>query len=517
MVDEKDKKTNPESKTSPDSDVQENPQEPDDDVPIGDLLNKELEKERQEMEKDIQTTGVGTIGQGADEEQEQKKKGVLGLFSKGNSVSSAKQNTPAVNSGMQPQGTGGSSGGMVMGAENFVSKLEFEKYKVKMDSMAERAKFFEQSGQKTAEEIGELRAMNFKNDKMFSEIDIKMKKLEQLIALVEPEKLAVELKKRKKDIMQNEVRINKLENLANEAFKRASKVEQIFEDLGDVKTLTEIRKELSLKLVAADRLRDDSERYSKLAEKMFAEINKKLVDFESSKSKIKRNEEIIKSIMTDIDLNKAKIGSSLTKEEFEQKLNEIREELNIVKTISSIDDIRHVLEKLESKRKEIKEFLNVLKEDYNKGIISKNAFEETFENNKRALKLIRYKIQEIEKNKIKLIKDRGESNPLDDEVEREVQDALSSDRIIQDENPSSQGQMKQSPDKDLSARSKEDSDTKASDIKPDNTDNTNGMDKTSKEDDESKYEELKKKIKIWKDKGYNVDALEEELVALSKH
>lgn len=506
---EKDK---PEEAKNPDSgedasnqkDDEKKENEVDDDVPIGDLLNQELEKERQDMEKDLQETGVGTIGQGSEEEEKEKKKGVLGLFKKGGSDSSA--NTVAQpNAQSMGGGQPGQSGAMVMGAENFVSKIEFEKYKVKMDSMAERAKFFEQSNQKTAEEIGELRAMNFKNDKMFSEIDVKMKKIEQLVALIEPEKLAVELKKRKKDIMQNEVRINKLENLANEAYKRASKVEQIFEDLGDVKTLTEIRKELSLKLVSAERLRDDSERYSKLAEKMYAEINKKLVDFEASKTKIKRNEEIIKSIMTDIDLNKAKIGSALTKEEFEQSLNEIREDLNIVKTISSIDDIRHILEKLDSKRKEIKEFLNVLEDDYKKGIISKVAFEETYESNKRALKLIRYKIQEIEKNKIKLIKERGDSNPIDNEVEREIQDALSSDRIIPDENEESistseepkQEKPKQGENQEGSTQNKSE---------PDNTKDTKEI--------SSRYDELKQKIKIWKDKGYNVEALEEELVAL---
>ncbi len=467
----------------------------DDDVPIGEMMAKELEKERQEMADDLESTGTAALGQGDDEvDKVPKKKGVLGkLFGKTEQASSPSESSNqsvGAQQGMapgmvQPGMLQAGSGIPMVSAENFVNKIEFEKYKVKLDTQIERAKFFEESNQKTAEEIGELRAMNFKNDKLFSETEMKLKKLEQMIALIEPEKLAVELRKRKKEILQNEVRINKIDNMTTEAFKRASKVEQIFEDIGDVKTLVELRKELNIKLVKSEKLRDESERFSKLAEKMFAEINKKLVDFETQKAKIKRNEEIVKNMIQEIDLNKNKIGGSLTREEFESKFKEVQEELNIVKTLSSVDDIRHVLERLEDKRKEIKGFLNTIVDDYKKGLISKIAYEETFESNQRALKLIRYKIQEIEKNKIKLIKEQGEENLANDEVEREIENALNSDRKIKVDVP------------------KIDQDAEPEKKTPEK----------AKSDDE-KYQELQGKIKVWKEKGYNVDALEEELVAL---
>ncbi|PIY60650.1 hypothetical protein COY95_00690 [Candidatus Woesearchaeota archaeon CG_4_10_14_0_8_um_filter_47_5] len=459
----------------------------DDDRPIGDIFMEQDEKEAAKLHQEVAQQGYKPIGQGVDQEEGamQKRSSVFSrLFGamkkggqEGDSTGNVEGSVP-----VQPMPGAAGPGAEALHMQEGVSLVEFEKLKIELAALKERNAFTGEQSGRMSEEVGELRAMNFQHDKALNEMKVLLEKLNSDVSGVEPEIIRRELDENKREHEKHEIGLNTFSKQLDGYYDELSKLTRVFKDMGDIKTLAELRRDITLKLLEVEKRKTEAENYAHHAEKMYSEISKRLVDFEKYKTRMDRVEEILKSMMQDIDIAKIKAEAGLSREEFESHIQEIKKEISIVKTISSIDDIRKTITKLEQEKYDLEHFIEVIKEDYKKGKISKVTYHDTLEANRRALKVISYKLQEIEKSTLKVEGQEGE----EEEQERGEEELYTREDVRKALEGEGMPPSTEEGEKDLKGQG-------------------------AQEQGEDGYKELKQKIEAWKKKGYDVTALEQEL------
>ncbi|MFH0978152.1 MAG: hypothetical protein V1837_02505 [Candidatus Woesearchaeota archaeon] len=202
---------------------------------------------------------------------------------------------------------------------------EFNRLRVKVESLDEIRKANAERFAHTSEQIGELRGMILDTNRTVSGIEVKITKTNDLVEAVQPDKLMVEVRKTdgkieavRANIESNEALLKtmvaELKDLRNKIsfFRGLEQIVKLNEDIK--KELTEIQK---IKAVV--------ERHADKSETLFSEMQNRFADLDKFSGQLKDLGDNIKQLNDSADKLKAQTAKKAEKQELERLVKKFNE------------------------------------------------------------------------------------------------------------------------------------------------------------------------------------------------
>lgn len=267
--------------------------------------------------------------------------------------------------------------------------MSIEKLDAEVNALKEIKFHSDERIKELAESIGELRSLLFQRDASIKETEAKADKLEEIVSEIKPEKISEEFKKREAEIAETEARIEKLERMSKDLLEQIQRSQKILENIKSMENLMEVSKEIGAKLDKIDELRKGVERDAGKTERIFFEMDKRLAEFSTVKSKIDRIDDLSKELVRNMDEYKIKLEATASKDDLQ-------------KTIESAlkpPEVSEKVEELNKKRDEIITLLKHLESQFKQGIISEKSYLEIVEKNRSISNQIENEIKQTEISK----------------------------------------------------------------------------------------------------------------------
>ena len=175
--------------------------------------------------------------------------------------------------------------------------VELERIKTTLDAIKETKGATDERLQRMTENIAELRSMIFSRETVLKGYDIKIEKLGETMADIEPQKISKEFNKRDKVAAEAEARIEKLERKSEDMMKTINETNALLKSIGGLQNVADVDHEMMKKLAHMQEMTASVERFSEKTEKMFVEVNKKLEEFTVYKMRQENLEEIAKDLV----------------------------------------------------------------------------------------------------------------------------------------------------------------------------------------------------------------------------
>ncbi|MCW1296997.1 MAG: hypothetical protein OH319_04930 [Candidatus Parvarchaeota archaeon] len=293
--------------------------------------------------------------------------------------------------------------------------IEIEKMKVEIDGIKEDKTRIEEKIDRFVESIGELRSLLSQREVSFKEQEIKLNKLVEIVGEIDPTKYGVELKKIEKDVSILQARIEKLERISVDLVKDLQSLRDILDKVKDISTIMGMNRELSEKLAKIEDIGSKVERDTNKVEKMYAEIDKKIMDIPMLKEKNEKLDGLLKELLMSVDEIKIRLDACISKDDLDSLRESMREEtrvqvedlrkeieeMKISKPVEEkIEEIKKFpseseIEELKREREEIIRFLSALEDEYREATISEKSYQEAKEKNTVRLHQIEKRLKEI--------------------------------------------------------------------------------------------------------------------------
>ncbi len=176
-----------------------------------------------------------------------------------------------------------------------------------------------ESGERIAnlsEEVGELRSMIFSKEDTFAKIEDEFEKIKESTEHMKPEKIHRELEDHAAEVMKVQAEIELQKSRINNAEKLIDKTGKVLDKFKSYENLLDISKEIKKQTEKIN----DSEKYTtRMAaktEKIFAELDNSLTDFQKYKKELDDMNEMLKDTIKSIDTLEIKTDSRMSKESF---------------------------------------------------------------------------------------------------------------------------------------------------------------------------------------------------------
>ena len=290
--------------------------------------------------------------------------------------------------------------------------MDLEKLKAQVQGLREVKFSSDERIKELAENIGEIRSMVFQKDSLVKELETKIKLMEESISDVEPRKITKEFQKKEERIAKAEAEAEKIERMYKDVVKRVEDSQKILEGIKSVENLRERIKQMEDMVSKSIETKAEVERFSSKTEKIYTEIEDKIKEFSKLKTDLEKIDNLSKEITKSVDGINIKLAGFAKKEDIEtfkntindlvisnkekieKELKEIEDSLNIPK-----EEITSRLEQLQKKRESILHLISSVEEQYRRGDIKKETFEEVREKNEILLKKMDNDIKKLEGQK----------------------------------------------------------------------------------------------------------------------
>ncbi len=290
--------------------------------------------------------------------------------------------------------------------------MDLEKLKAEVDGLREVKFTSDERIKELAENIGEIRSMLFQKDSLVKELQTKIKLLEDSVSDVEPKKITKEFQKQQEIIAKAEAETEKVESMYKDVLKRVEESQKIIEGIKSVENLREKVRQMEDMVSKSIETKAEVDRLAGKTEKIYTEMEDKIKEFSKLKTGLEKVDDLIKELTKSIDEIKIKqagfekredvenfkktINDLIisNKEKIEKELKEIRDSLNI-----PTEELTSRIEQLEKKREGVIHLISSVEEQYRKGAIKKETFEEVREKNEILLKRIDDDIKKFEGQK----------------------------------------------------------------------------------------------------------------------
>ena len=132
--------------------------------------------------------------------------------------------------------------------------IELEKIKATIDAIKETKRSTDEMIQRMTEGMGELRSMVFQREGLFKDMESKIKRLEDDVSDLKPERIAKEFGKRDKNLQQNQMRLEKLENRTSNVLKILSDIRNLLKSIGGLENIAKVSRSITDKSVKIDEI-----------------------------------------------------------------------------------------------------------------------------------------------------------------------------------------------------------------------------------------------------------------------
>ena len=287
--------------------------------------------------------------------------------------------------------------------------MSVEKLKNELDTLKE-LKF--QSDEKigdVVEKLGEIRSLLFQRDSLIKETELKVKKLEDIVADINPISILKEMEKRKQEILQVQAKTEKAEEINKISIEDIKKLKEILQNIKSVENLQKILTEIQDLVSKAHSTRADMDRLAGKTERFYLETENRVREFPSYKAKVEQVDELSKEIMKSVDDIHIKLGNLVQKsdlEDFKKGVNDILmsnrhiidskiKELENFLSIPEEETISR-LNELKQRKKTVSNLLANIEEQYRSATISEKAYNEIKTKNENMLRQLEEEIKMLE-------------------------------------------------------------------------------------------------------------------------
>jgi hypothetical protein len=293
--------------------------------------------------------------------------------------------------------------------------LKTEKLEGKFDIISGYKDEFNERMAQMSEEIGELRSMILETERSFGKVEKDFEEIRGVVGDIEPLKVKKGFEKKEQEIMENLVKIEKLENLVKALEKEFQQSREIMEKVKSFDNLVDISKKINEKINKIEDIKKYSDRTAAKVQTIFSEITDKVNELQGQKEKIGKLDELTTEITQMLDEMSIKMKNAVDrkdlkefKAEFEeeiQKLGTSKEKIDEVskliketnvddkldkmkKMVGKVDEIEQKLKKFDSKLPELPKEVHLKIEKIKKIIEKQNNVISDLINNMEKVKNI---------------------------------------------------------------------------------------------------------------------------------
>jgi hypothetical protein len=278
-------------------------------------------------------------------------------------------------------------------------ETEIEKMKALVEATRESKKIADEKIQRLVEGLAELRTTVYGREAATKEQEIKFEKILDVMNKLDPEKLVMELSKRDKEMSNQKLRIDKLEETTKEFGEMLKRVEKLIRDVGSLENVVNISNEASEKLMEMQNIERNNQKMLDKIQGLYAELSKRMEEFMLYRAKQDRLEDLVNETMKTLDDINTKSAYFVTKDDFESFKASIQASVEAAAAAPGAPAGGPDVSGLESQKEEIEMLMKSLEEEFKSGAIPKEEYEKMKQANLAKLKGIEDGINKVESAK----------------------------------------------------------------------------------------------------------------------
>jgi len=290
--------------------------------------------------------------------------------------------------------------------------MDIEKIKAEIEGLREVKFSSDERIKELSESIGEIRSMLFQKDNLVKELEAKIKLLEGSISDVEPKKISRDFQKQEERVSLAEAKVEKLESMHRDVLKKQEESQKILEGIRSVENLKTKVAEMENLVSKSIENKAEVDRLTAKTEKFYTEIEDRLREFSKLKTDTEKINDLTKEMIKSIDEINIKMAGFAkrediegfkntindlvisNKEKIEEKLKGIEDSLNV-----PAEELTSKISELQKKREGVLNLINSLEEQYRRGSVKRETFEEVRNKNEDLLKKIDDDVKRLESQK----------------------------------------------------------------------------------------------------------------------
>ncbi|MEM3370848.1 MAG: hypothetical protein QXW00_03880 [Candidatus Woesearchaeota archaeon] len=222
------------------------------------------------------------------------------------------------------------------GQENLAAELM--KIKAEVEAFSDVRKATNEKLTRLSEQIGELRAMIADRDKVMNQIEVKATKAADLVATVKPEEQMVEIKRQDAKLEAFKASLESNELLMKRVLDELKEMRTKIASFRGIEELINLNNEVKSEIIEIKKVEANIQKHADKVETIFAEVQKRFVDFTKIDDRIASNTKQIAELSKNLDGVKATASAAATKksvDELTSKFLEMKDQLSeLVSTIN---------------------------------------------------------------------------------------------------------------------------------------------------------------------------------------
>lgn len=239
--------------------------------------------------------------------------------------------------------------------------MELAKIKAQLESITEMRRASSERFTQISEQIGGIRAMIAEADKNFSQLEVRASKAIDMVEMVQPDKLMIEVQKLdgKMDALKANLESNEsIMRVITDELKDIRLKMGLFKGVEQVMRLTE---EAKADLTNVKKINMDIERHADKVETIFSDFQKSYSEYRKINDEVKTLTKTVQDLTTSVDNLKVKVSQSAIKKEYDtlvSKFSDFEKHVgNVVdllekKSSELPEELKDRFERLEGKTKE---------------------------------------------------------------------------------------------------------------------------------------------------------------------
>jgi chromosome segregation ATPase len=287
--------------------------------------------------------------------------------------------------------------------------MKVEKLGVEVKNLKEVKFQAEDRIRELTEKIGELRSMVFQRESSIKEMQSKIKLIDDAVSDIEPKKITKEMEKRKEEIEEKGMKIERLEAMNKELLNNLRKVENITENIKSIENLKSILDRIEKTEGKNAKIKADVDRMAGKAEKFYMEMENRVKEFPDFKIKLDKVDDLTKELTKTIDGINIRLTAFASKQDLESfkrgvdsviasKMEKNEERIREVEGVLKVP-VKEVVDKkneLENKRANVSKLLEDIEGQHKEGKITENSYKEIKVKNESLLKKVDEEIRKLE-------------------------------------------------------------------------------------------------------------------------
>ncbi|MFH1473613.1 MAG: hypothetical protein ABIE55_01845 [Candidatus Aenigmatarchaeota archaeon] len=287
--------------------------------------------------------------------------------------------------------------------------MNMEKFSVEIKNLKEVKFQADERIRELTEKIGELRSLVFQRESSIKEMESKIKFIEDAVSGIEPKRITKEMDKRRAEIEDKAMKIERLEAMNKEMLNKLRNVEKVTDNIKSMENMESILDKVNETVRKNENTKSDIDRMASKSEKFYMEMDNRLKEFPGFKMKLDKVDDMSKELMKSVDGMNIRLTAFASKQDLEAFKRGVDNVIasNLEKTEDRIREVEGVLKvpvkeivtkknELKSKRTNVSKLLADIEAQHREGKLSERSFNEVKVKNFSLLKKLDEEIEKLE-------------------------------------------------------------------------------------------------------------------------